>query len=209
MTRSLEESAAYRNELEKKTEALAQELLLLQEQCTEARNHIKQLNSNKSVKLDQNENDDINPDIDITKTSQVISFDDSPNLEKEFSSFEQALNPNQARKMNDLKIRIQLYIDQKLLQCKANQELELKVLKEQLENEKNDYDTEITRLQQLLLGVKCGSTELLDLKQELESKHAKEMEELRTYFEQKCSDLEKQYIVPPNVCFHNFLSVYF
>lgn len=34
---------------------------------------------------------------------------------------------------------------------------------------------------------------LMELKLELEKKHAKEMEELRTYFEKKCTELEKNY----------------
>ncbi|PSN48349.1 hypothetical protein C0J52_08074 [Blattella germanica] len=35
--------------------------------------------------------------------------------------------------------------------------------------------------------------DVANLRQELEAKHAKEMEELRRYFEQKCADLEKHY----------------
>jgi len=41
--------------------------------------------------------------------------------------------------------------------------------------------------------LKDGDTNLLELKVELEARHAKEMEELRTYFERKCLQMEKQY----------------
>lgn len=41
--------------------------------------------------------------------------------------------------------------------------------------------------------LKDGSASLNDLKTELEARHAKEMEELRTYFERKCLQMEKQY----------------
>lgn len=41
--------------------------------------------------------------------------------------------------------------------------------------------------------LKDGNASLNDLKIELEARHAKEMEELRTYFERKCLQMEKQY----------------
>lgn len=43
------------------------------------------------------------------------------------------------------------------------------------------------------LFFKDGDARLNDLKSELEARHAKEMEELRTYFERKCLQMEKQY----------------
>lgn len=41
--------------------------------------------------------------------------------------------------------------------------------------------------------LKDGNASLNDLRTELEARHAKEMEELRTYFERKCLQMEKQY----------------
>lgn len=58
--------------------------------------------------------------------------------------------------------------------------------------EKNEKESEINRLRQLLANVKSGSTEVLQLRLELDAIHKKEMEDLRLYFEQKCTDLEKQ-----------------
>lgn len=58
---------------------------------------------------------------------------------------------------------------------------------------KADCSAEIKAMQTLLLNVKEGNIELNELKAELETRHAKEMEELRTYFEQKCLQMEKQY----------------
>lgn len=57
---------------------------------------------------------------------------------------------------------------------------------------KNKFNIQINRLKQLLTNVKSGSTELEDLRRELDEMHAREMEDLRTYFEQKCTDMEKQ-----------------
>lgn len=43
------------------------------------------------------------------------------------------------------------------------------------------------------MSLKDGNATLNDLRTELEARHAKEMEELRTYFERKCLQMEKQY----------------
>ncbi|XP_076276510.1 uncharacterized protein LOC143207205 isoform X3 [Lasioglossum baleicum] len=64
---------------------------------------------------------------------------------------------------------------------------------EQISAIKAETASEIRKVQSLVLGVNDGSTELRDLKTELEMRHAREMEELRTYFEQKCLLMEKQY----------------
>lgn len=61
-----------------------------------------------------------------------------------------------------------------------------------MSSEKEEYEQEIKRLRDLLANIKCGSTEIMELKNELEAKYSKEVEELRTYFEKKCSDLEKK-----------------
>ncbi|XP_078044396.1 uncharacterized protein LOC144473892 isoform X8 [Augochlora pura] len=64
---------------------------------------------------------------------------------------------------------------------------------EQISAIKAETTSEIRKVQSLVSGVKDGTAELRDLKTELETRHAKEMEELRTYFEQKCLLMEKQY----------------
>ncbi|XP_043671342.1 A-kinase anchor protein 9-like isoform X2 [Vespula pensylvanica] len=58
---------------------------------------------------------------------------------------------------------------------------------------KADCSKELKAMQTLLLNVKEGNIGLNELKNELEIRHAKEMEELRTYFEEKCLQMEKQY----------------
>lgn len=186
-------------------------MLLLQEQCAVAAKYIKQQKcAQNTTTLDENQNSDANK-LDVSNRLESVTTQDGDNLNKNVSKLSETtsdhinlteayevlqstLNASQLNVMNELKIKIQLYVEQKLTHCKALQDHELKLLKEKLENEKNDYDTEISRLQELLLGVKCGSNEFVELRQELETKHAKEMEELRTYFEQKCTDMEKQYV---------------
>ncbi|TGZ57607.1 Uncharacterized protein DBV15_09844 [Temnothorax longispinosus] len=64
--------------------------------------------------------------------------------------------------------------------------------KEELDSVKVDSAKEIQRLLYFLF-LKDGNASLNDLRTELEVRHAKEMEELRTYFERKCLQMEKQY----------------
>lgn len=75
-----------------------------------------------------------------------------------------------------------------------NQKLELTVknYEHEMQVERNEKDAEIIRLRQLLSNIKTGSTEVKELRQELGAIHKKEMEDLRLYFERKCTDLEKQ-----------------
>ncbi|XP_025266921.1 pericentrin isoform X3 [Camponotus floridanus] len=67
--------------------------------------------------------------------------------------------------------------------------------KEELESVKADSAKEINRLQLLVQNFKSfqDGNDINDIKAELNARHAKEMEELRTYFEQKCLQMEKQY----------------
>jgi hypothetical protein len=57
----------------------------------------------------------------------------------------------------------------------------------------HEHDVEVAKLRNIIANVKCGNISgLTELRREMETKHAKEMEELRQYFEQKCADVEKQ-----------------
>lgn len=71
----------------------------------------------------------------------------------------------------------------------------LHTVQEQLHEEqltKAELESESHRLKQLLLSVKAGTAELTDLRAELVTIHKKEVDDLRQYFEKKCTDLEKQ-----------------
>lgn len=67
-----------------------------------------------------------------------------------------------------------------------------KSYEDQMRIDKTERELEINRLKQMLANVKSGSAEVMELRQELDTIHKKEMEDLRMYFERKCSDLEKQ-----------------
>lgn len=66
-------------------------------------------------------------------------------------------------------------------------------LREEIKILKMEATAESQKFQQLLAGFEEGNAGLKQLRSEMEEKHAKEMEELRTYFEQKCLQMEKQY----------------
>lgn len=73
--------------------------------------------------------------------------------------------------------------------------IELAELKEKLtqeQMEKSELESEANRLRLLLMSIKDGTANMVELRTELEGVHKKEMEMLRMYFERKCTDLEKQ-----------------
>ncbi|CAL1686349.1 unnamed protein product [Lasius platythorax] len=78
-----------------------------------------------------------------------------------------------------------------------NQEIQdmMNRCKEELESVKADSAKEINRLRSLVQNFKSfqDGNDIHNMKAELNARHAKEMEELRTYFEQKCLQMEKQY----------------
>ncbi|XP_058802826.1 uncharacterized protein LOC131670866 [Phymastichus coffea] len=65
--------------------------------------------------------------------------------------------------------------------------------REELNVMKMESEAESQKFEKLLRNFEEGNEGLKQLRDDLEEKHAKEMEELRTYFEQKCLHLEKQY----------------
>lgn len=57
----------------------------------------------------------------------------------------------------------------------------------------HEHSVEVAKLRDVIANVKCENISgVTELRQEMEAKHTKEMEELRQYFEKKCADVEKQ-----------------
>lgn len=69
---------------------------------------------------------------------------------------------------------------------------EIKELETQILSEKQEFLIETRKLRELLASVKAGNADINELRHELNIKHEKEMENLRTYFEKKCSDMERR-----------------
>ncbi|XP_055383678.1 golgin subfamily A member 4 isoform X7 [Condylostylus longicornis] len=135
--------------------------------------------------------------LDLGQPSGVENFEQQPgsqmSVSKQIEQFQKYLNPEELRIFFMVQKKFDDFLSQEIAKFKAKYDSEIKILADQMEAEKHDRDLEIARLKQLLSSVKNGSTELIQLRQELDQIHAKEMEDLRTYFEKKCADLEKQY----------------
>nr|XP_032518685.1 pericentrin-like isoform X4 [Danaus plexippus plexippus] len=71
---------------------------------------------------------------------------------------------------------------------------DVRELEAQLAQEKHARTGDVRRLRDLLAEVKAGSADVDQLREELDAKHKKEMENLRTYFEKMCLDIERRLI---------------
>lgn len=105
--------------------------------------------------------------------------------EKTIEEFKRKLTADEFKIFTNIQDKFNEFLKQELEKAVKKQEQEI-------QTERNEKDTEISRLRQLLANIKSGSTEVKELRQELDAIHKKEMEDLRMYFERKCSDLEKQ-----------------
>ncbi|XP_012159828.1 pericentrin isoform X3 [Ceratitis capitata] len=102
-----------------------------------------------------------------------------PPFSKQIEQFQKYLNPNEVRLFFMVQKKFDDYLSQEIEKCKIKCEHEQKEFIEKLEAEKQQQDTEIKKL--------------MRAREEQDVKHAKEVEELRKYFETKCAELEKQF----------------
>lgn len=109
------------------------------------------------------------------------------------NEFKKSLSDEEAACFSKVWTKFEFFHKSELDQLKINHDMEMKNLQEMMRSEKKEADIEVNRLRQLLNSVKSDSPVIDDLRRELETKHAKEMEELREYFEKRCVDMEKQY----------------
>ncbi|KAF5283599.1 hypothetical protein FQR65_LT13805 [Abscondita terminalis] len=115
------------------------------------------------------------------------------NLDKECLILEETLTQPQIQLMKEVKESINACVESKLTEYRTTYLSEFKKLEEKLQIERNGYEIQIAQLRDLLNQIQTDPNRVVALREELETKHGKEMEELRTYFEQKCTDLEKHY----------------
>lgn len=86
---------------------------------------------------------------------------------------------------------IQLLCDE-VGKMRVDFDTDVKELETQMQQDKQANVVESRRLRELLSSVKAGNANIDALREELSIKHEKEMENLRTYFEKKCSDMERR-----------------
>uniref|UniRef100_A0A336KVR5 CSON000948 protein n=1 Tax=Culicoides sonorensis TaxID=179676 RepID=A0A336KVR5_CULSO len=191
LTERLQQSIADREQLQKQGETLTQEVEALKRQLADTLELIKkppQFNqsfqqqgnqrlSQVSIDLvsdfDEDEGDTgVNP-FDLELDMYNLS---TAEFSQEIENFRQILKPEELKIFCLIQKKFDEFLRQELEKVQESHESELKILRDELESEKSR-----------------GQKVLCELRSELESKHTQEMEKLRTYFEQKCSDLEKQF----------------
>ncbi|XP_072945175.1 uncharacterized protein [Epargyreus clarus] len=106
------------------------------------------------------------------------------------NKFESYIEENIRNKLRESLIQI---LCDEIGKMRVENDTEIKELESQMKQDKQAYTIETRRLRELLASVKAGNADIDVLRQELSIKHEKEMENLRTYFEKKCSDMERSY----------------
>lgn len=125
---------------------------------------------------------DIDAYLDSVQQSKQLDVDKplNPSIEE----FKENLSENELKLFACIEGKFEAMLNEKLNAVREQMHQE--------QMEKAELESETNRLRQLLVNVKGGSTELAELRAELDAIHKKEMENLRLYFEKKCTDLEKQ-----------------
>ncbi|CAH1639368.1 unnamed protein product [Spodoptera littoralis] len=106
------------------------------------------------------------------------------------NKFDSYIEENLRNKLRESLIQV---LCDEIGKMRIENDTEIKELEAQLQSDKQAYTVETRRLRELLASVKAGNADIEALRQELDIKHEKEMENLRTYFEKKCSDMERSY----------------
>lgn len=119
-----------------------------------------------------------------TNVKQTKDLEAVKRTNPSIEDFKKSLTDEEVKLFTSIEARFEQMLDDKVNDVRE------KLQQEQLE--KAELDSETNRLRQLLANIKTGSTEVLELRAELDKIHKKEMENLRMYFERKCTDLEKQ-----------------
>ncbi|XP_022822553.1 sporulation-specific protein 15 isoform X5 [Spodoptera litura] len=105
------------------------------------------------------------------------------------NKFDSYIEENLRNKLRESLIQV---LCDEIGKMRIENDTEIKELEAQLQSDKQAYTVETRRLRELLASVKAGNADIEALRQELDIKHEKEMENLRTYFEKKCSDMERR-----------------
>ncbi|CAH2093293.1 unnamed protein product [Euphydryas editha] len=106
------------------------------------------------------------------------------------NKFEEYIEENLRNKLRESIIQV---LCDEIGKMRVEYDTDVKEMETQMKQDRQSYTVETRKLRELLSSVKAGNVDIDELRQELNVKHEKEMENLRTYFEKKCSDLERSY----------------
>lgn len=127
------------------------------------------------------------PQAPIEEANAIVEVDQTPDIslpQTAIEEFKKNLTPDELRVFITLQNKFNDFLHQELESIGRSYANDVQ--------EKNEKDAEINRLRQLVVNMKTGSVEVKELRHELDVIHKNEMEDLRMYFERKCTDLEKQ-----------------
>lgn len=212
LTDSLKQSLQIRDQLHEQSERLSSEVNDVRKQFSDTVDNISQATRKRSwlgvenaadtsgqrlseITLDlvsgsEYEDDEFNAKIrgNSRGVSQEKVLRDASKIAPSLEQFKSDLSVDELKIYEALYEKFSEHISRELQTQNKNYERELLL-------ERNEKDLEINRLKQMIANVKSGTAEVKELRQELDAIHKKEMEDLRMYFERKCSDLEKQYVL--------------
>lgn len=156
------------------------------------------MSGGSSVQSSNGERDNDREEITVNYSkSDLKSSDTSDDFQTGFeikigtviNKFNEFIEENLRNKLRESLIQV---LCDELGKMRIDFDTEMKEIETQLEQDKKSYALETRRLRELLASVKAGSVDIEELRQELNIKHEKEMQNLRIYFEKKCSDMERR-----------------
>ncbi|XP_073961481.1 uncharacterized protein isoform X3 [Choristoneura fumiferana] len=160
------------------------------------------MSSGSSLKSSNGEKDNDREEMTVnySKSDLNLKSSDSDDFQTGFemkltgiiNRFEESIEENMRNNLRESIIQV---LCDEIAKIRIEADTDVKELETQLKQDKHAFTVEIRRLRELLASVKAGSADIDELRQELDQKHEKEMENLRTYFEKKCSDMERRPIV--------------
>lgn len=195
LTASLKQSIEIRDQLNERNEALTNEAKLLDDR----RRWITDRNFDEprlsETTIDLVAESDFEDDEPFKKSSLPIADIQFESQKVPKSNDVRKPNPTiDDFKKNLTEVEIEMFVG---IESRFEEMLNDKLsdVKEKLQHEqmeRAELDSETNRLKHLIVNLKSGSAEVSELRTELDKIHKKEMENLRLYFERKCTDLEKQ-----------------
>lgn len=204
LTDSLKKSIEIRDQLSEQNAILVNEAKKLRE-ANESRRQLLWITDRRGVfderqpRLSETTIDLVDDELDddehfgkSTKVADTFAVED-----KEPKEPDAVIRPNSTigefkNSLNEVEMALFSQVEERFEQMLNDRLNDVKEKLQQEQLEKAELDTEANRLRQLLANIKSGSTEVVELRAELDKIHKGEMEKLRKYFERKCTDLEKQ-----------------
>lgn len=155
------------------------------------------MSGGSSVKSSNGERDNDREEITINHSRSDLKSSSSDDFQTGFetkigtviSKFDEYIEENLRNKLRESIIQV---LCTEIGKMRIESDTEMKELESQMQQDKQAYTIETRRLRELLASVKSGNADIEALKAELSIKHEKEMENLRMYFEKKCSDMERR-----------------